>query len=205
MLKKNYILSILTIIFSVFFLIQTYQMDMIGGSFYINDKAWPGFILIGMLVLGTWMLIRTYFQSKKADEVSVAEAEVIQESQYIDSEARVMKMDNDAAALDHQKIEEDNEENDVLEPKKIFNINMNIVSIIVLAIYFFLMSRIGFIISTVLFVSVMTSLLGVKNKWFAIGLGLATTIIIVIVFPHLLVIPLPRGTGVFLRFSQIFY
>lgn len=205
MLKKNYILSILTIIFSGFFLIQTYQMDMIGGSFYINDKAWPTFTLIGMFALGIWMLIRTYFQSKKADKVSTAEAEVVQETQYIDSEATVMNVDNDATALNQQKIEEDAEENNELEPRKYFNINMNIISIIVLAIYFFLMSRVGFIISTVLFVSIMSSLLGVKNKWISIGLGLATTIIIIVVFPHLLGIPLPRGMGVFLRFSQIFY
>ncbi|HSK92126.1 MAG TPA: tripartite tricarboxylate transporter TctB family protein [Euzebyales bacterium] len=74
-----------------------------------------------------------------------------------------------------------------------------------LAGYIYLMTPIGFVPSTVLFCIVFLLFVG-ERRWYAIaGFTVIAVVALLGVFTRLLVVPLPRGTGVFLQFSTYLY
>ncbi len=77
--------------------------------------------------------------------------------------------------------------------------------ILVLFLYMFLMSYIGYILSTLAFTLVAMLLLGNRNKVHLILTPLLTTGLVFIIFTHAMYIPLPKGTSIFRTFSQIFH
>jgi hypothetical protein len=74
-----------------------------------------------------------------------------------------------------------------------------------IVLYFFLMKIVGFIALTPFFLIAFMYLLGERKKAWMIGISLGMTVLIVYVFTKAMYVPLPRGTGVFLDFSHIFY
>lgn len=63
----------------------------------------------------------------------------------------------------------------------------------------------GFIISTFIFVTALTIWLGNKTYWHAIANGVLTTAVCTVLFSRIMMMPLPRGTGIFWQFSLMFY
>lgn len=74
-----------------------------------------------------------------------------------------------------------------------------------LVLYVFLIPYIGFAISTLLFFLANMFMMGFRNVKKLIPLSLLLTAIVVIVFPILLDIPLPRGVAVFNSISRMIY
>jgi len=77
--------------------------------------------------------------------------------------------------------------------------------ILVLFLYMFLISYIGYIMSTLAFTLAAMLMLGNRNKVHLILTPLLTTGLVFIIFTHAMYIPLPKGISVFRTFSQIFH
>lgn len=74
-----------------------------------------------------------------------------------------------------------------------------------IVLYLILMRTFGFIILTPLFMIAFMYLLGERNKIWLFGVSIGITVIIVFAFTKAMYVPLPRGQGIFLEFSQFFY
>ena len=69
----------------------------------------------------------------------------------------------------------------------------------------FALNNIGFILSTIIFVFVLTIWLGNKKYWQAALNSVFTTAGCTMLFCKIMMMPLPRGTGIFRAFSLMFY
>ena len=67
------------------------------------------------------------------------------------------------------------------------------------------LQSLGFVLSTFIFVAAFTIWFGNKKYWQAVVNGVLTTAVCTFLFCTLMLIPLPRGTGVFRAFSLLFY
>jgi putative tricarboxylic transport membrane protein len=74
-----------------------------------------------------------------------------------------------------------------------------------IVLYFILLKIVGFIAITPIFLLSFMYLLGERNKAWMIGISIGMTILIVWVFTKAMYVPLPRGAGIFLDFSHLFY
>ncbi|MBW2309104.1 MAG: tripartite tricarboxylate transporter TctB family protein [Deltaproteobacteria bacterium] len=80
-----------------------------------------------------------------------------------------------------------------------------VMAIILSLVYAFSVPYVGFLISIILFQVLFLLILKVKKALVLAFFPLSLTLILYIIFIKVLYIPLPRGTGVFLTFSRIFY
>jgi len=71
--------------------------------------------------------------------------------------------------------------------------------------YLFLLPIVGFIAITPVFMIAFMVLLGEKSKGWIIGVSIAMTAIIVVLFTKAMYVPLPRGEWLFREFSLLFY
>ena len=71
--------------------------------------------------------------------------------------------------------------------------------------YLALLPVLGFIAVTPLFMIAFMLLLGEKSKGYIIGVSIAMTGIIVVLFTKAMYVPLPRGVWLFREFSLLFY
>jgi len=71
--------------------------------------------------------------------------------------------------------------------------------------YLFLLPILGFIAVTPVFMIAFMVLLGEKSKGWIIGVSIAMTAVIVVLFTKAMYVPLPRGAGLFRNFSLLFY
>ncbi|MFH2076960.1 MAG: tripartite tricarboxylate transporter TctB family protein, partial [Pseudomonadota bacterium] len=71
--------------------------------------------------------------------------------------------------------------------------------------YLFLLKITGFIITTPLFMIAFMLLLGEKSKGWILGVSVAMTGIIVVLFTKAMYVPLPRGVWLFRKFSLLFF
>ena len=78
-------------------------------------------------------------------------------------------------------------------------------ALILIIAYFFFLNIIGFIALTPFFLTAFMVLLGEKSWPWIIGLSMGMTIIIVLAFTQAMYVPLPRGVGIFHKFSVLFY
>jgi 4-amino-4-deoxy-L-arabinose transferase-like glycosyltransferase len=74
-----------------------------------------------------------------------------------------------------------------------------------IVLYFFLMKIVGFIALTPFFLIAFMVLLGERKKIWMLGISIGMTALIVWAFTKAMYVPLPRGVGIFLDFSHIFY
>ncbi|MCM3244193.1 tripartite tricarboxylate transporter TctB family protein [Cytobacillus oceanisediminis] len=92
----------------------------------------------------------------------------------------------------------DNEEQ-LVHPRKFFLL------FAVLATYIFILGYVGFIAATILGIFVMALLFGMKSYIRALLTGILATAGSIVLFPILLNLPFPRGTGIFYSLSLLFY
>ncbi len=71
--------------------------------------------------------------------------------------------------------------------------------------YFILINIFGFILLTPFFLVAFMYLLGVRKKVWMVIISIGITFIIIYVFTKAMYVPLPRGKGIFLNFSHLFY
>ncbi len=78
-------------------------------------------------------------------------------------------------------------------------------SAIFLVIYVIVMPWIGFVLSTLLYVLAFILVLEERRKWVLISSPFLITALVIVVFSKFIVIPFPRGMGLFAAFSRFFY
>jgi len=78
-------------------------------------------------------------------------------------------------------------------------------ALILIIAYFVLLNIIGFVALTPFFLIAFMILLGEKSWPWTIGLSIGMTILIVLAFTQAMYVPLPRGVGIFHKFSVLFY
>jgi len=80
-----------------------------------------------------------------------------------------------------------------------------VLSVILLIIYIFVMPWIGFVLSTLIYVLAFILALEERRKYVLIISPIIVTALIVIIFAKFIVIPFPRGVGIFAAFSRLIY
>lgn len=78
-------------------------------------------------------------------------------------------------------------------------------ALILIIAYFFLLNIVGFVALTPFFLVAFMILLGEKSWPWMIGLSIGMTVIILLAFTQAMYVPLPRGLGIFHKFSVLFY
>ncbi len=79
-MKANVVLSIITIVFSIFFLIQSLKLPF-GTSTNIGAGGWPTIILILLLFMGLFLLVKSLVQMKAVKRAGHHEQTVTDEKE----------------------------------------------------------------------------------------------------------------------------
>lgn len=79
------------------------------------------------------------------------------------------------------------------------------IAIVFIALYFILLQIVGFILLTPFFLIAFMYLLGERKKIWMISVSFGITFLIIYVFTKAMYVPLPRGIGIFLDLSHLFY
>ncbi len=80
-----------------------------------------------------------------------------------------------------------------------------VLSVIFLLIYILVMPWIGFVLSTLIYVLAFILALEERRKYVLIVSPILVTALIVVIFAKFIVIPFPRGVGIFADFSRLIY
>lgn len=105
-----------------------------------------------------------------------------------------------------ERVRENTRVNDEEEIEaRLFNMPMSIISISAIIIYTLVLYFAGFIISTILFIYILTQFLGAKKQIVIVLFSVLITIAFIWLFSIVLKVPLPRGVGIFRGFSLFFY
>jgi len=107
--------------------------------------------------------------------------------------------------INHKKIEIVNTTEAEEQERRFYNIPLSILSISSIILYSVGVYFIGFIISTLIFLFLLTQVLGAKKKLLLIVTSIIVTAIVVWLFSIVLSVPLPRGIGIFRELSFLFY
>lgn len=79
-MASNFVLSIATIIFSIFFLVYSAQLPAgRPGATTLGPAAWPAIVLTIMLIMGIALLIQSYRQRKLSREEVLTEEEKLEQ------------------------------------------------------------------------------------------------------------------------------
>jgi hypothetical protein len=98
-----------------------------------------------------------------------------------------------------QENKDESEDNVLVYPQNLW------ISLLSLSIYAFAINYLGFVVSTSLFVITNMYIMGLKNKKNLVIISVFIVAMLVIIFPILLRVPLPRGISIFNDISRIFY
>jgi putative tricarboxylic transport membrane protein len=101
------------------------------------------------------------------------------------------------------KAKKEKPKEDIVSEKEGFR--MLILTIILSLLYGFGVSYVGFLLSILIFQTLFLLILKVKKISVLILYPFCLTIVIYAIFIKILYIPLPRGTGIFLTISRLFY
>lgn len=112
---------------------------------------------------------------------------------------RTLKAKNNQNMQEKGAEETGDDDEQLVFPKKFF------ILFAVLAIYTFILGYVGFIIATILGIFAMALLFGMKSYIRAFLTGILATAGSIVLFPILLNLPFPRGTGIFYTLSLLFY
>jgi TRAP-type C4-dicarboxylate transport system permease small subunit len=80
-----------------------------------------------------------------------------------------------------------------------------VLSVILLFVYVIIMPWIGFVLSTLIYVLAFILALEERRKYVLAISPILVTALIVIIFTKFIVIPFPRGVGIFAAFSRLIY
>ena len=80
-----------------------------------------------------------------------------------------------------------------------------VLSVLLLLIYIMIMPWIGFVLSTLIYVLAFILALEERRKYVLIISPILVTALIVTIFAKFIVIPFPRGVGIFAAFSRLIY
>lgn len=171
------------VVLFVAFLILRARIDVFvpggRGRTFIESDAWPGAILTAAVVLSAAYVVQTVRRARGA-EALMPEATLVGPTA---EEAPALQVDTGNG---HQ-------------PRQLA------AGFALLLGYIWVMPTIGFVPATVLFCVALPLLLGERRWWLIVGIPAAVTTLVLMIFTRLLVVPLPRGRGIFLELSTYLY
>lgn len=171
--KKINIFTILTIVFSLIFLFATFDIPSGDSvSTVVGPRFWPLMLLILLLVLSTLNLVISYLVKEK---VEIAEEVELLSKLEIDTDILGDVNEESKSGVDQSIISKYN--------------HWFLVAIVIL--YTILMGIVGFLIATIIFISVCAMLLGLRSKKQLIVTSLISSFVVYFIFAYLLNIPLP--------------
>ena len=173
--RKEYFLSLVMIIFSLIGLYLTNRIKTLHDEFVVSAIDWPKSILIFIIVLSLVHIIVTYRNSKKE------------------------------LVIEESKESKENKEEEEITYNRTFGLDNRLVSFIGIFLYLVGLQLMGFVPSTLVFLIVIPLIIGFKNKKIVIIYALFTLALIILIFPKLLSVSLPKGIGIFRNFNSLFY
>lgn len=174
-MNQNIIFSLITIIFSSFFLFFSLQLPASKTSEPIGPGGWPNFILSLMFILGIILLIRSIAESKK-------------------KKSEITNKENELA----------NETGKGSQNKRIKFLTRHWFVVVLLVLYFILLPLLGFFVSTFILILLLTWLFGMKRKIYIFITSLFSSLAFSYIFVTLFTLPLPRGVSIFHEISLFF-
>jgi putative tricarboxylic transport membrane protein len=159
-------------------------------------------IISGIILLVSCFLFyvtSTYPQSRMADQVGPALwPKIIIVVIIVLSVTQLIQF-----VIHFLKAKKEKPKEDIVSEKEGFR--MLILTIILSLLYGFGVSYVGFLLSILIFQTLFLLILKVKKISVLILYPFCLTIVIYAIFIKILYIPLPRGTGIFLTISRLFY
>lgn len=104
-----------------------------------------------------------------------------------------------------EESKENKEEEEEITYNRTFGLDNRLVSFIGIFLYLVGLQLMGFVPSTLVFLIVIPLIIGFKNKKIVIIYALVTLALIILIFPKLLSVSLPKGIGIFRNFNSLFY
>lgn len=174
-MRANIITAVLTILFSVFFLISAMNIPNHRSSVVIGPTEWPMMILGFMMAMGILLIITSIKEHKKGISTSGATVE-----------------------LSGDELMSDLRNQNIVSGGHWF-------ILLAIAIYIILLPIIGFLFATPILFLFLAWLLGLKKKRILILVTVIAMVIFVLLFIYALNIPFPRGIGIFRSISFLIY
>lgn len=174
-MRANIITAILTILFSVFFLISALNIPNDRSSIAVGPAEWPIMILSFMMAMGILLLITSIRDHKKG----------------ISENGEAVELSGDDLIGDRRN------------PNIVKGGHWYI--LLAIAIYILLLPIIGFLFVTPVLFLFLAWLLGLKKKRILILVTVIAMSTFVLLFIYALNIPFPRGIGIFRSISFLVY
>lgn len=176
-MQGNLVLASITIVFSLFFFIVALQLPPSPSPMTLGPGFWPKTILLLMFIMGVILFIRSLRERAKASREKEVDKNIIEKSEEVEEEF--------AAEIVH---------------KTKF---LHVLAVLIVATL--LMSYLGYIVTTILFIIAIAFVIGVR-KWLPVIItSVIGTAVATYLFGVLLNIALPKGIGIFRSLSEIFY
>lgn len=161
---------------------------------FLSPAFWPGLILLGGTVLSAVLVYNTYKQIKTKPEPEKSGTTPSDPAKDPPPDKAIRPAEPQTVTI--LPVEEPATSRELIR----------LVSVLALTfVYLYLIRIIGFLTSTLIFCFAYLFLLKERHPLVLIISPLAIVVIILIIFTQVLVVPLPRGIGVFQSISNFFY
>jgi putative tricarboxylic transport membrane protein len=149
------------------------------GRTFLTPDAWPGAILVLAIALSTIYLAQSLRRARRAPSLLPVTTPL---SPTADEKATITSSGDDGT-----------------EGWRL------LAGFGLLLAYIYFMPAIGFVPVTLLFCIAFLLMVGERRWWVVAAIPAVATVVVVAIFTRLLVVPLPRGQGVFLELSTYLY
>jgi hypothetical protein len=202
-------LIVAVVLFIFFFSMRVFIRSFMDLSIerwrFISPAFWPGWVLLFGLVLSAFLVYSEY-QKLRARQMKGPREELPEDSYEREMTLRAKYQKGGAIlsvreleALADAQIKATQEKSTSTELFRLFSV------LLLTFIYLYMIRIMGFIVSTLFFSVGYLFLLKERRPLVLIISPLALIAVIWIVFTRLLVVPLPRGVGIFQLISNFFY
>ena len=205
-------LIIASVLFLFFFLTRIFISSFMNLSIerwrFISPAFWPGWILVLGALLSAILVVNSYRNLKHAQACEQEEEKKESDCATDDSQVALLeKQQKEGKVLSLKELE-------ILADAKLASGKeestskelVRLIGVVALVfVYLFLIRYMGFITSTLAFSFCYLLVLKERRPLILALAPIALVAIIYFIFTQLLVVPLPRGVGIFATLSNLFY
>ena len=184
-MRTDKITNYITLFVGIVFFLLTLTIGEPFSKSDIGPRTWPQLLAITIVLLSIFNIVQEIKKSKQ----------IVEEKKSNDN----IEFELENSIESKVKESEQSMEAQIVYPKRFW------VVLLLLCAYAFSINYVGFIISTSLFTGINMYLMGFKKIKPLLLVSLLIVVLLVVLFPKLLAVPLPRGIGIFRDFSRIFY
>ena len=202
-------LIVAVVLFIFFFSLRVFIRSFMDLSIerwrFVSPAFWPGWVLLFGMILSAFLVYNAY-QKLRARQMKGPKEELPADSYEREMDLRA-KYQKGGAILSVRELEAlaDAQIKATQEKSTSTELIRLILVVLLTFCYLYLIRIMGFIVSTLFFSFCYLFLLKERRPLVLIISPLALIAVIWIVFTRLLVVPLPRGVGIFQLISNFFY